>query len=99
MARSVVILLILCLLAPAVRADQGNGVPLVLSFSELPSLEVLTIDRPTTLHLPSAAELLVVEEYQPPTDYLEAEIRAYRYQQTFFWLTATAIMVYVWFHR
>ncbi|HTY13294.1 MAG TPA: hypothetical protein VMD02_03795 [Candidatus Omnitrophota bacterium] len=90
--------LILCLLAPAAMA-AGNAAPRVYPISQFNSIEVLSIDRPTTIHLPASAEVLVVEEYQPKTDYLEEEVRAYNYQQTGYWLAAGVIMVYIWLHR
>ncbi len=96
MMRTIAAVLILCFLAPAARAATE---PRIYPISALRSMEVISIDQPTVIHLPASAEVLVVQEYQPKTDYLEEEIRAYNYQQTCYWLIAGVIMVYIWLHR
>jgi len=71
-----------------------NG-PREFSFQTLDQLEVLTISREAVIHLPKTAKTLLIEEYQPKTDYLESEIRAYTIQQACYWIIAVAILMYV----
>lgn len=81
-------------------ADAGtryleiNG-PREFSVDSLNNMRIDTIGSDTMIHLPKTSKLLLVEEFMPKTDYFESEVRAYTYQQAFYWILATVILVYV----
>ena len=78
----------------ATKYFEING-PKEFSVDALNNMRIDTVNSDTVIHLPKTAKLLLAEEFRPKTDYFESEVRAYTYQQAFFWLLATAILVYV----
>ena len=80
--------------ASPVNYYEING-PKQFSITTLNNMRIDTIDKDTVIHVPDSAKVLLVEEFKPKTDYFETEVRAYTYQQAFYWILATAILVYV----